>query len=192
MLQALIDLVKQGRLGRLEVINLEVRPDLAHELAVRSVPWTRIGPFAFTGLHNQEELLGWIERVGRPDGMADYFHSLLRDGHLSDVLDIVRRQSETLAALLPIVANPEASINVRIGAGVVFEEFAGQPPMHALVDRLGELVSHADPRVRADACHYLGLTRTPAAKPYLERCEQDEDGVVREIAAESLQALGSE
>jgi hypothetical protein len=191
MLQTLTELVKQGALGRLEVVNAEARPDLAEALGVRAVPWTRIGPFELNGLHRRDELLEWIDRVGRPDGMADYFHSLLKDGHLAKVLETVHRQPGTLAALLPIVANPEASINVRIGAGVVFEEFAGQPPMQDMVDGLGALAGHDDPRVRADACHYLGLTGTPAARTYLERCQQDEDGAVREIAEESLLAIGA-
>lgn len=190
MLLTLTDLVKQGWLGRLDVVNLEARPELAEDLGVRSVPWTRIGPFELNGMRSREELLDWIERVGRPDGMADYFHNLLKDGHLDQVLAIVGRQPDAMAALLPIVANPEASINVRIGAGVVFEELAGQPAMLALVARFGELTGHGDARVRADACHYLSLTRSVEARAYLVRCQQDDDGVVREIASESLQVLG--
>lgn len=190
MLQALTDLVKLGRLGRLEVVNLEARPELAEQLGVHSVPWTRIGPFELTGVRGREELLDWIDRVSSPDGMADYFHSLLRDGRLPQVLQAVKRQPDALSALLPIVANPQASINVRIGAGVAFEEFAGQPPMQALTKQFGHLTGHEDARVRADACHYLSLTRSPEARVYLERCQQDDDGVVREIATESLQAIG--
>lgn len=189
MLQALTELVKQGHIGRLEVVNLEARPELAHELGIRSVPWIRIGAFELPGLRGREELLDWIDRAGRPDGMTDYFHALLRDGHLAQVLETLQRQPDVLAALLPIVANPEASINVRIGAGAAFEEFAGQPPMLALTDHFGRLTGHDDARVRADACHYLSLTRSPAARPYLERCQQDDDGMVREIANESLEAL---
>lgn len=189
MLQVMTDLVKQGWIGRLDVVNLEARPELAAELGVRSVPWTRIGPFELAGVRGREELLDWIERVGSPSGMADYFHSLLRDGHLPQVLAAVKHEPESLAALLPIVANPEASINVRIGAGVIFEEFAGQPPMLALVGKFGELTGHDDPRVRADACHYLSLTGSPEARSYLSSCQQDDDDVVREIASEGLLAI---
>lgn len=191
MLQTLSDLVKQGVIGRLDVVNLEARPEHAQELGARSVPWTRVGPFELTGLRGREELLDWIERVGSPDGMADYFHALLRDGHLAQVLETVKRHPDALAALLPIVANPEAGINVRIGAGVAFEEFAGQAPMRALTERLGQLCGHEDARVRADACHYLGLTGAQEAVAYLLRSQQDDDGVVREIAGESLQTLGA-
>lgn len=189
MLQILADLVKAGRIGRLEVINLEAHPDVAEAQGVRSVPWTRIGPFELSGMRGREELLDWIGRVANPAGRADYFHHLLKEGQIDRVLAIVGRQPEAMVDLLPIVANPEASINVRIGAGVVFESFAGQPGMRALVDALGELAGHADARVRADACHYLSLTGAPEARVYLQRCLQDGDDTVREIAEESMAAL---
>jgi len=43
--------------------------------------------------------------------------------------------------------------------------------------------------VRADACHYLGLSGDAAARPWLDARLGDNDADVREIAAESLQAL---
>jgi hypothetical protein len=192
MLQILGDLVKQGVLGRLEIVNLESRPELAQSWGVRSVPWLHIGAFELTGLRSREEIMRLIDRVASPTGVADHFHDLLRDGELALVLEMVRRQPARLADLLPIVANPEASINVRIGAGVVFEEFSGQPPMKVLAAGLGELAEHADARVRADACHYLGMTGSADARPWLAARLDDADDNVREIAAESLEALGDQ
>jgi HEAT repeat protein len=160
-------------------------------LGVRSVPWLRIGRLELTGQRSREAIGQLIERSQSPNGVSDHYHDLLRDGDLAQVLTMVGRHPESLAELLPIVANPEASINVRIGAGVVFEEYAGQPPMQALADRLGELTGHADARVRADACHYLGLTGAETAKAYLFDCLQDDDSEVREIAGESLEALNA-
>lgn len=191
MLQTLSGMVKRGQLGRLEIVNLDHRPELAGEWGVRSVPWLRIGPFELTGLRRLDEIQALIKRAVSPTGLADYFHDRLREGELETVLAMVGRRPSSLGELLPVVANPEASINVRIGAGVVFEEFAGQPAMKALTGRLGELAGHADARVRADACHYLSLTADEAARPYLAGRLQDDDGVVREIAEESLESLGS-
>lgn len=191
VLAALSDMVKAGELGELRVVNLERRPEAGRELAVRAVPWVRIGPFELTGLRGRQELARWAARAANMDGMADGFHALLREGDLEQVLRIVRRAPASLAAILPIVANPEASLNVRIGAGAVLESFAGQPALEALLDRLGELSADADARVRADACHYLGLTRAPGARAWLEARLGDEDAEVREIAAESLDQLAS-
>ena len=77
-------------------------------------------------------------------------------------------------------------------AGVLLENFAGTDTLRALLPRLGELSQHEDARVRADACHYLGLTGDAAARPWLEARLTDEDADVREIAAESLQTVTSE
>jgi HEAT repeat protein len=189
VLQSLADLVKQGVVGRLEVVNLEVHGEAAQARGVRSVPWVKVGEFELPGLRSREELEDWARRAGSPEGMADYFHALIKEGQLNRVLEAVRHQPDQLAALLPIVANPEASINVRIGAGVMFEELAGSPALQLLADRLGELTRHADPRVRTDACHYLHLTRSPQARAYLLAALQDDDAVVRETAQESLEAL---
>ncbi|HEX8978130.1 MAG TPA: HEAT repeat domain-containing protein [Parasulfuritortus sp.] len=190
MLQILTDMVKQGALGRLEIVNLEADPESARAWGVHTVPWLRVDAFELSGLRSRDEILRLIERSASPSGMADHFHDLLKGGELAQVLATVVRHPERLADLLPIVANPEASINVRIGAGVVFEEFSGQPGLQALVGKLGELSGHGDARVRADASHYLGLTKSDEAKPYLVRRLQDDDAMVREIAEESLTALG--
>lgn len=189
MLQTLSDMVKQGELGRLEIVNLEVMPGLAREWNVRSVPWLRVGPFEITGLRTRDAILALIERAASETGMADHFHDLLRDGELNQVLETVRDRPERLADLLPIVANPDASINVRVGAGACFEEFAGQSALRNLVEPLAALSTHSDARVRADACHYLGLTGSEEAGEALRRRLDDSDAEVREIAWESLAEL---
>ena len=121
--------------------------------------------------------------------VADEFHDLLKDGGLARVKQMIAARPELLAELLPIVANPEASINVRIGAGVLFENHAGGAALRALVPRLGGLAGHADARVRADACHYLSLAGDARAREYLVPRLDDENAEVREIAADSLEAL---
>ena len=189
VLNALAEMVKAGSLAELRVVNVEHRPETARGLGVRSVPWVRIGPFELTGLRSREELESWAARVGSESGLADWFHTLLKEGELATVLDAVRQAPERLAAVLPIVANPQASLNVRIGAGAVLEAFAGQPALRALVSRLAELSAHEDARVRADACHYLGLTGDPAVRPHLQARLEDTDAAVREIATESLVSL---
>ena len=189
MLSALADLVKQGVLGRLEVVNLEQHPEVGQALGVRSVPWVRIGRIELAGQHTKAELAEWAAKAGSEAGLADWFHLLLKEGQLARAQAAIEADPALLAAVLPIVGNVEASLNVRLGAGVLLEEFADSDTLRALLPRLGELSQHADARVRADACHYLGLTGDAAAKPWLEMRVADDDADVREIAAESLEAL---
>jgi HEAT repeat protein len=136
-----------------------------------------------------DELKLRVRSASGPGGMADYFHILLMEGGLQKVLEIVASRPELLAELLPIVGNPDASMNVSLGASAVFERYAGHEGLRVLVPRLGKLAEHADARVRADACHYLGLSGAPLARVYLEPCLADPNAEVREMAADSLAEL---
>lgn len=120
---------------------------------------------------------------------AEQFQIWLLEGQLKSVLAMVERLPNALADLLPIVANPEANLNVRFGASAVLERHAGSTALQALVPALGMLAGHGDARVRADACHLLGLSGSDAAIKYLEARRNDPDAEVREIVAESLEAL---
>ncbi|MFZ3040515.1 MAG: HEAT repeat domain-containing protein [Thiobacillus sp.] len=191
MLSALADLVKQGTVGRLEVVNLEQRPEVGQTLGVRSVPWLRIGGVELAGVRSKAELADWAAKADSEAGMADYFHLLLKEGQLPRAQALIEADPTLLAAVLPIVDNVDASLNVRLGAGVLLENFAGSDTLRALLPRLGELSQHADARVRADACHYLGLTGDAQAKSWLDSRLGDDDADVREIAAESLQAISA-
>jgi HEAT repeat protein len=189
MLAALAELVKQGTVGRLEAVNLEQHPEVGQALGVRSVPWLRLGRVELAGVHSRAELAEWAGKADSAAGVADWFHLLLKEGQLPRVQAAIDADPGLLAAVLPVVANVDASLNVRLGAGVLFEAFAGTPALAALIPQLGELSRHADARVRADACHYLGLSGDAAARPSLQACLVDSDADVREIAAESLQAI---
>ncbi len=120
---------------------------------------------------------------------AAQFQIWLLEGQLKSVLAVVERLPKALADLLPIVADPEANLNVRFGASAVLERYANTPALQALVPALGMLAGHGDARVRADACHLLGLSGTQDAVKYLEARRDDPDAEVREIVAESLAEL---
>ncbi len=186
VLAGLAELLKAGLLARLEAVNLEADPRRAEALGVRSVPWLRLGPFELPGAHSPGELETWARRAVDAAGMADACHDLLKAGDAAQVRRLVAEIPTRLADLLPILANPEASLNVRLGAGMVFEEYAGAPALRDLTPRLRDLARSGDARVRADAAHVLGLGRDPAARPCLEALCLDPDPEVREIAQESL------
>ena len=189
VLAALADMVKQGQVGKLEVVNLEAHPEVAQALGVRSVPWLKLGLIELAGLRSPAELRDWAAKANTEVGIADYFHQLLKEGRMARVLAILHAEPIYLVSVLPIVGNVDASLNVRLGAGVLLEEFAHSAALQTLVPRLGELSAHVDARVRADASHYLGLSGTAAARVWLEARLQDDDPDVREIAAESLAVL---
>lgn len=189
VLASLSELVKSGAIAGLRVVNIDQQPDIARELGVRSVPWVRIGPFELTGLRSKQELQQWLDRAGTLEGMSAWFEELLAEGGVARVLAVVGQQHDLLAALAFIVADPDAKLNARLGAGAVLEDFEGTDALKALVPRLAELTRHEDARVRSDACHYLSLTHDERARPVIERLLEDADSEVREVAAESLAEL---
>ena len=122
---------------------------------------------------------------------SERFRSWLESGQIRQVVSAVENAPEALADIIPIVADPAAPMNVRIGASAVLERFAGTASLAALTGKLVLLTTQADARVRADACYFLGLGLSPEAIPYLEACCKDSDTEVREIAGESLEAISN-
>lgn len=190
VLQGLGELVKQGSIGRLEVINVAVHPEIAAQHGVRSAPWTRLGPFELEGAQTPQELRRWAELAASADGITTYLEQLLRDGQLNRAEQQLARHPDWLARLLPLLTKADTPMQVRIGLGALFEGQAGSAELQALVPTLGELSRSGDHSVRADACHYLALSGSAQAVPFLQARLEDESAEVREIAVESLEMLG--
>lgn len=175
-----------GKINQFEVVNISEHPDLAQSYGVRSVPWFRIGALEFQGLHSAAELDYWVGHALADDGIKRYITEELEAGHLSSILRLIKQHPHWLKIALAIIADLQAPIQARIGLGAVFEELQGSPLLQEQVPGLSELTQHTDRQIRADACYYLGLSRSSAAVPALNQCLQDADPEVREIAQEAL------
>lgn len=189
VLQGLSELVKQARIGKLTVVNAAAHPELAAEYGVRAAPWLRLGPFTLTGAHTTAELRQWAEWSSGDEGIAHYVEHLLKQGGFKQAGIFIAEDTQRLKPLLAIVADPEKSIEVRVGVDALLESYGNTPALQNLLPQLAELTQHADHRVRADACNLLGLSGSAAARPYLATCINDSSEEVREIAAESLELL---
>lgn len=189
MLESLTQLIKEGEIGRLEAVNLAAHPETAGELGVKSVPWLRLGPFELEGAHSTGELRTWAQGVADQATLTRYFHDQLIGGKRHKVEALLKAQPELFAILPGLLADPATSMAVRIGIGAVLEEFQGNDLPRRIVPALGELARNADPRTRADACHFLSLIGGPESLAIFRACLEDPDPEVREIAAEALQEL---
>ena len=191
VLKGLSELVKSGAVGKLEAVNIELHPDIARSLGVRSVPWVRIGPFELEGLRSEKELRIWAEAVGTETGDASDLDELLSTGKIDRAIKLVKRNPDTINALLMLFSDSETQLNTRIGISAIIENLAGTELLQGIVDRLGELSRYDDPRIRGDAAHYLGLTGSTRAVSYLELLQDDADTDVKAVARESLEMLKS-
>jgi len=189
VLDALGKLIKEGRLGRLEVVNLAARPELAQSLGVRSVPWIRLGEFELTGAQGLGELRQWAGFAASGGGGAAYLSHLLEQRQLDRVVERARGSVQAMTDLLRLLADEQTPMAVRIGVGAAIEDLAGEMRLAEAVPELIELTQSDRPQTRADACHYLALSGDPRVIPTLERLLDDADQEVREIAREGLAAL---
>lgn len=189
VLEGLTALLKEGIIGSLKVTNIASRPERAQQLGVRSVPWLQLGPFTLQGLHSPTELRDWANRADSIEGMSLYLHEQLKQGELEAMEQFLASQPQWLTALLPLLEDEETDMKVRIGVDALLESLAGSTDLGSLVEGLGRLSQHERQALRSDASHYLALTGSAAAIPYLEARLQDESAEVREIAEEGLAQL---
>jgi hypothetical protein len=192
VLKALSELLKEGVIGTMEVVNIAAHPERAQALGVRSVPWTRIGPFELEGGHSIGELRQWAERATDDSGISNYYSHLLENRKLERVVAAVKNKPESLESLLNLLPSEETPMAVRIGISAVMEELEGSESLSAALPRLTELTRSPDANIRGDACHYLGLTHNGDARSLLQSMLDDENADVREIAQDALDTLGSE
>jgi len=189
VLASLSELVKKGRIGRLEVINIALHPEAAQAAGTRSVPWTRIGSYELAGNYTLGELEEWADKASGGGNANDYIKELLEQQQLDAAIDYLKQHPDQLPALLELMQEEEQSLTVRFGIGAILEALAGSEALRSLVPDLIELAGNRTANIRADAAHYLGLSGSPEAIPTLKRLLEDEDADVREIAADSLEAL---
>jgi hypothetical protein len=189
VLQSLGELVKQAQIGKLTVVNIAAHPEQAAEYNVRSAPWLRLGAFTLTGAQSIAELKQWAEWASGEEGTAHYVEHLLKEGGYPHAVAFIAGDTQRLKPLLAIIANPEANISVRLGVSALLEAYTNTPELQALLPQLADLTRHADHRVRADACHLLGLTGSAAARDHVAACLDDANDEVREIAEEALEEL---
>jgi len=121
VLDGLARLVREGRLGRLEVINATVEPELAVRNKVRSVPWTRIGHFELIGALTPAELADWTELATTGEGWSAYFVHLIENRRLDELEQQIRDRPSTMVDLLALLKEEDVPMGTRIGISAVVE-----------------------------------------------------------------------
>jgi len=193
MMNLLGDLLKEGRIARLLMINIAEHPDEAAKHNVRSVPWLKLGEMEFTGAQTRTELEHAIDMAVSDDGQQRFLLEQLKNGRLEEVVAMVKRDKSQLPDLVALLKGKEVPITVRIGVSAILEGFQENPSvLKDILPDLLELSESSDETIRADACHFLSLEGSDTAKKRLQECIKDNSAMVREIAEESLKDSSSD
>ena len=185
----LLERMASGKLHGLDVINIEQNPEVAQKYGVRSVPWLRLGDFVFDEALTPADLDSWIERATDGSGQSQYIERLLERGKLVKAIEWLEQGNASLKAVLPILADPDAKMNVRLGVGAILEHFEDTQALRAVIPDLIALLQDINPAVRTDACHYLSLTHSMDVIAPLKKMLEDENEQVRQVAMESMEEL---
>ncbi|RDH84553.1 MAG: hypothetical protein DIZ80_03540 [endosymbiont of Galathealinum brachiosum] len=189
MLQSLSELIKEGKIAQLEIINITQDPERAQALNVRSVPWLKIGEYELVGLKSKTEIIQWIDKSSNPEDMSAYFEELMTGGEISKVQQLVEEKPDHMKTLFEIMASESSGLSARIGVGAIIEQLEGSEILINTIETLGEYCQNPLARVRNDACYYLGLSHHPDAIKFLRPLLDDADDEVKEIAQEALDEI---
>jgi hypothetical protein len=185
-LQSLTLLLKEGAIGRLQVVNVAIHTDEAEARGVRSVPWVQLGPFEVEGAVNPGRLRELARGVNDEAVFDGWLLDTLKAGHRQKFESLVRREPHRILALARLMQNPEASMAVRLGIGAILEELHGTGLTEALVPALGGMLAADDRLLRADACHFLTLIGGEGVRPLMQARLNDHDAEIRDMAEEWL------
>ena len=185
-MQALTVLLKEGAIGRLEIINVAVHIEEAEARGVQSVPWIRIGPFEVEGAATPAKLRELAQGVNDDKVFDAWLLETLKSGKRQKFEALVKNEPQRIHALARMMKNPEASMAIRLGIGAILEELQGSGLSEPLVPAFGEMLKDTDRLLRADACHFLTLIGGESIRPHMLACVEDADAEIREIAEEWL------
>lgn len=189
MLRLLSDMVKNGGIGRLDVINIAGLPDEAQEAQVRSVPTMLLGQFRLTGAHSLSEIQEWIDKSNSETGLIDYLNQSFDQGELEQITEQARQDNSLLPVMLDMLAEPETPITSRIGISAVLESFSGQAPLQNLIDAICKHAQSKNASVRVDMAHLLGLSHSRDALACLQTLSEDKFADVQETAKEAIEEI---
>lgn len=186
VLSHLTELIKSAELARLEIVNVASDPQQARDLGVRSVPWLRIGERVFQGAQGMQELRDAIRQSNDADAMRRHLAAQISEGLLDEVQAFLLEQPRYLDDLVSLLSDEQTTTDVRIGIAALFEDIGETEAAQQAVPALKIASGDGNPRVRADACHLLGLIPGRESRDILRAHRYDPDATVREIAKEAL------
>lgn len=182
-------LLREGNIEELEIVDISQQPDLADKLAIKSVPWLEMGALTFIGEQSLQELREWAVKLAEPEAMVDYYQKLLAGGELDIAEQMLQRNPATLSSLLSLIVRDELPMQVRIGTVALFEGITDKILLQELIPVMSSRLAHQDYRIRVDIAYLLELSAAKEAIAPLTKLLQDENPEVREVAAEALQEL---
>ncbi|AEA47664.1 thioredoxin family protein [Archaeoglobus veneficus] len=174
---------------KVRIVDVSVLPDLGGKYGVTSAPTVIInGEIKLVGELSENELVEWVAKANK-DYKLDYIVTLLREGRIDEVREMVERNPEDLDVLGDVLKQPE--IMARVGAMVLLERLFREDPekVRAVKEKIMKLLQSEDSTVLQDAAFILGKIGEKKDISALESLLKSEDSDVREAAKEAIEEI---
>jgi len=163
-LELLSKAIKQGTFSQLSITNISTATNLDAYSHIRSVPYTKVNNFEFTGAITTADIKQWDEAAKQGAFERYYIEYLLSDGQLIQAEKIIQQEPAFWLILVELIENNDTKMQVRIGISSIFETLSSglltSNHSDAVIKRLMQAISNADNSIRVDLIYLLSLVFT--------------------------------
>lgn len=184
-------LVKEGKIARLEIINIQLYPELAAAHNVRSVPWLKLSDYILTGSYSLAELRQWTRLSQSEEGLEQYIEQQLSDGELNKIITEIKNYPGWLSAIIKLLKNDDTSMQVRLGIDSIMEAMSGTEALQLQVDALVQISETVHPSRLADIIYYLGLSKSLHAIASIEKFLTHENPDIVDACNDAIEEIKS-
>ena len=177
---------EEGKLDRLEVVDITRQPERAQQLGIRSAPSYLINGVLFSGMKQRSEIEQLLQQ-NEGEKWRSLLSEELTEGGMETARKAVLENEAARQALFDLLEDEETPLVVRIGLSAIIEELAEQGLLEAYQSRLQQLAQHPEQRIALDGLYYLSMLHSPEAIETLSRIAEDDSHPLHEQARELMQ-----
>ena len=174
---------------KVRIVDVSLLPELGERFGITSAPTVVInGEIKLVGELSENELVEWI-RKANSEYKLDYFVTLLRDGRVDEIMEIIRKKPEDAKILAEVLGEEE--VFIRVGAMILLKRISKNEPraIKFAKEKIKELLLSDDSTKAQDAAFILGEIGKKEDIPLLQRLLESKDSEVREAAEEAISEI---
>ena len=174
---------------KVRVIDITHQPLPNHLKFIRSVPVTVIRDLPFIGKYTEQEMQQWLALTDDVQFRQKYLSEQLNTGELSLMTSLVKTMPGLLKHAIPLLADKETPMQVKIGITALFEAMEGSELLSPLVPDLRRLANHEQHNVLSDVIYLLSLIHDPELRGWFESLLSHKHEEIRELARDALEKI---
>lgn len=186
-----VELVNQfsaaGPLITASIINVDLFPEVINQYRPKAAPTTILNEEIFlTGLVQENELAGWIRKLGTGEYTAQLYRNNLLEKRMESAVNRLKARPHELGILADLLRAEEFS--VKLGAMAIFEQLAEEAPQlqGIILESLLPMLVDGTDQIVGDTAYLIGLLRDERKTAVLTGLLSHPNPEVVEAAREGL------